>query len=263
MPIAVLALVYLLVACTSSVEHVEALARSSGFVRQVVSSARFEHVVYMNYIAPRTDTLHVYLEGDGSPWIHHKYIAAEPTSRKPLMLELMAYDSTSSAYVGRPCYLGQAQSPSCGAAIWTHARYSAQVVRSLAEVIDSLVKEGGFREVVLLGHSGGGTLAMLLAARLAKVTAVVTLAGNLDIDAWAAHHRYSPLRVSLNPAVQPPLHPSIWQLHLAGAQDQVVPPWMIRAIARRQHNARFRIVAGFDHSCCWWSIWRRILAKLP
>ncbi|MGH8502244.1 MAG: alpha/beta fold hydrolase [Gammaproteobacteria bacterium] len=222
----------------------------------------FNHIVYRHEGADPNGILHIYLEGDGSPWLYRRYIAADPTPHKPLMLKLMALDDHASVYVGRPCYLGMAQSPGCGTALWTGARYGGRVVSSLAQVINALARTGGFSGLMLFGHSGGGALAMLLAQRLDKVQAVVTLAGNLDTDAWTTYHRYAPLSESLNPAVQPLLSANIWQLHLAGSEDQVVPPWMIRTVAGRQPSARFRVLDGFDHSCCWHEIWSAVLAEL-
>ncbi len=64
---------------------------------------------------------------------------------------------------------------------------------------------------------------MLVAARMEQVRQVVTIAANLDIDAWAEHSGYSRLRGSLNPATQPPLPTHIQQIHLAGGRDLRVP----------------------------------------
>lgn len=258
-----LALMKLLSGCATLAEHIDAQAQSSGFVRSVVFSPEFKHIAYKNYSVGWARRLHVYLEGDGSPWVHQHYIAADPTPHNALMLELMAVDENPSVYVSRPCYLGLADSPGCGAALWTSARYGERVVASLAHVINALAEEENFSEVVLLGHSGGGTLAMLLAERLDNVRALVTVAANLDIDAWTSHHRYAPLVGSLNPALRPPLEATVWQLHLIGAEDDVVLPESIRSVARRQPNARFRVVEGFDHHCCWEEIWREVLTRLP
>ena len=38
---------------------------------------------------------------------------------------------------------------------------------------------------------------MLIAERLENVTAVVTIAANLDTDAWTEHHKYLPMSQSL------------------------------------------------------------------
>ena len=76
-----------------------------------------------------------------------------------------------------------------------------------------------YRNVVLIGYSGGGTIAWLMAARIPETTRVVTIAANLDIDEWTRIHDYSRLAGSLNPALAPALTPAIEQLHFVGGRD--------------------------------------------
>lgn len=182
----------------------------------------------------------------------------DPTPRDPLVLRLMAQDSAPSAYVGRPCYNGTAKDPGCGEAMWTSGRYSKTVVRSMTGVIRGLIDAHGFTEVKLIGHSGGGALAMLIAARIEEVSHVVTIAGNLDTDAWTTHHGYTRLYTSLNPAAQPDLSDRIMQWHLVGGRDGVVPPTIVKGFIRGQKNALGSEVQHFSHGCCWEAVWGNI-----
>ena len=116
------------------------------------------------------------------------------------------------------------------------------------------------RGLTLIGYSGGGVLAMLMAARMEEVGAVVTIAANLDIDAWADLNGYSRLEGSLNPATQPPLPARIRQIHLFGGRDRRVPPHLAQTVVARQGNARVVVVPDFDHTCCWERVWPEILA---
>ena len=102
------------------------------------------------------------------------------------MLELMSLDHAPSLYLGRPCYFGMARQPPCEPQYWTTLRFSESVVASMAAALKAAVGSMVEQGFVLIGHSGGGTLAMLLAQRLDRVQSVVTIAGNLDIEAWAA-----------------------------------------------------------------------------
>ena len=113
-----------------------------------------------------------------------------------------------------------------------------------------------------MGHSGGGALAMLLAYQLPDVTRVVTLAGNLDIEAWTQYHQYSPLYTSLNPGAQPLLRPEVNQWHLIGGVDRVIPAPLIKPVILRQPSARGFEFPGFGHGCCWESIWPDVLKAL-
>lgn len=218
----------------------------------VVRGERFLHRVEVNDAADKRE-LHVYIEGDGTPWVRRTRIAGDPTPREPLALRLMEQDRAFSAYVGRPCYWGLARSENCEPRLWTSARYSREVVDSMRAVIRGLLDEHGSRQLVLIGHSGGGTLAMLLAPRFEETTAVITIAANLDVDAWTSLHRYLPLHESLNPMELPPLPPRIRQMHLAGGKDDNVPPRLI---------ANAIVFPHFDHHCCWVREWPRILRGL-
>lgn len=202
--------------------------------------------------------LHVYIEGDGKPWRSPHQIALDPTPRNPLMLSLMALDDSPSIYLGRPCYFNT-NDTQCNAHWWTFARYSERVVNSMNAVIDTVKR--GAEHVVLIGHSGGGTLAMLMAARRDDVVTVVTLAGNLNVAAWTAHHNYSPLVDSLDPASQAPLPKSIKQIHYLGAKDHTILYSMLAPVAVLQHNARVVIMKRQDHSCCWHNKWANLLGS--
>ena len=87
----------------------------------------------------------------------------------------------------------------------------------MAEAITE-VRQPRHRSIVLIGHSGGGTLAVLLAPRIEDVSGVVSIAANLDIDAWADHHNYDRLTGSLNPNSQP-TDSAIPHEQMAGLRD--------------------------------------------
>jgi len=250
-----------LVGCGTPAERVDWLASRLGLVRETRVGQPFQHVVYRNRIHGG-DVLHVYIGGDGRPWARVDRIAEDPDSPRSVVLDLMALDARPSLYLGRPCYHGLAKRARCTPWHWTMGRYSSGVVESLASVLRERLDGGGYKRLVLIGHSGGGTLAMLLAARFAETETLVTLAGNLDIDAWAAWHGYSPLSGSLNPAHQPSLSSEIQQYHLAAGRDRAVPAALIGEMVSRLPHACFMLFEGFDHDCCWQRIWPAMLARI-
>ncbi|MEN8207337.1 MAG: alpha/beta hydrolase [Pseudomonadota bacterium] len=251
-----------LAACATPAERITSEATSYGFTSQVIEGSEFKHRIYRNNHQGRThgSTLHVYLEGDGAPWINHERVARDPTPRTPLMLRLMASDTAPSLYLGRPCYHGYSRTAPCSPGLWTDARYSEIVIASMTQVLDKLIEGGETESLVFFGHSGGGALAMLLAERFPGTRAVVTIAGNLDIDAWAGMHRYTKLHRSLNPANRKALNPRIHQLHLVGEDDTNITPQLIQEVESRQENSELVIVTGFDHTCCWQELWPEVLA---
>jgi dienelactone hydrolase len=120
-----------------------------------------------------------------------------------------------------------------------------------------MAQEADARQIILVGYSGGGTLAVLMGERLEHVAAVITVGANLDIDAWAQHHHYLPLAASLNPAASDRQH-SWTEIHLSGASDTVVPSATTSAYFKRYPAAQQWIYPEYDHVCCWVEQWRAV-----
>lgn len=250
-------LVLLLVSCAGPVQRQQEQAAQLGLVAAEQRGLMFDHVTWSR--AGTGPRLHVYLDGDGQAWRGARP-ARQPDTRRSLMLEAMALDPAPVLFVGRPCYHGLARRAPCQPLWWTHWRYAESVVASLAAVIE---RAAAGRELLLFGHSGGGSLAMLLAARLPRVVAVVTAAGNLDVAGWTQHHGYTALQ-GLDPASEPPLPAQIVQRHWVGLADAQVPASLTRRfLAARGQQAALREVADIDHACCWVQLWPQVLAELP
>ncbi len=213
--------------------------------------------------ALRRAVLFVFIDGDGSPWSRDgQEPASDPTPHTPLALELAAGTPASVLYVGRPCYFSVRSDAGCKPSVWTAERYSAGVVASLAAVVNGFVADHGIGRIVLIGYSGGGALAVLMAPHIPSTRAVVTIAADLDIDAWSAWHGYLPLDGSLNPALQAPLDPAIRQWHLVGGLDLNVPERVSRRYLDTVNPAHIWRFPSFDHGCCWVGQWPTLFARL-
>jgi len=217
---------------TPAYKHIDQQAESLGFKRSTTGTSKFRHVVYAPARSTSSDTVHIYIEGDGVAWRWRYFVKADPTPKRGLMLSLMGKDSGNTIYIGRPCYFGLVLDEQCNSDFWTFSRFSEKVVNSMVEAISNRTRD--YSNVVLIGHSGGGALALLIAERLQKTSAVVTVAGNIDIDAWVGHHRYTPLYGSLNPVKRSPLKASIRQLHLVGGKDKVIPAGLVKEWIKNQ-----------------------------
>ncbi len=246
------------VACASPSDRFAQRAASLGLAERRVHGEPFDHLVLRN-AKPAGRRLHVYLEGDGTPWLAG-LPAPDPTPRHPLALALMAQDPAASAYLGRPCYHGLAGGPACPDALWTSERYSETVLGSMAAATRRIVAAERVEEVVWFGYSGGGALAVLLASRVPQSVAVITVAANLDIDAWTDLHGDRRLVGSLNPARQPPLPDRLVQIHYAGGRDRLVPADIVRRGVTG--TGRLVVVPEFDHVCCWSTRWPQILGEV-
>jgi hypothetical protein len=250
-----------LAGCQTTADRIDRRAAEYGFNRTQVSGRGFDHVVYLSSRAERTTNLYfVFIDGDGRPVsVKAQAPNEDPTTRHPLALDLLEATAAPGAYVARPCY--ELMTAACEPSLWTSDRYSETVVASMVAVIESLQQQrpaGG--SLVLVGYSGGGVLAVLVAERLQHVAAVITLSANLDVAAWADIDGYTPLAHSLNPANSERTHP--WkELHLQGLEDTVVPPGTTERYFTRYPLAERRAFPNFDHSCCWLSAWPDIAAQ--
>ena len=248
----------LLASCTTPGQRFQGAAAALGLQATVTTPNALPLMVFRRDGSGPVQDLHVYLDGDGTPLDARGRPSRDPTTRKRLVLALLAADTTPSVLLGRPCYYLVAAA--CDPRLWTSARYGHEVLDALHAALVVLLAEYPRAHVTLIGYSGGGTLAMLLAPRLPRVTRVLTVAANLDVTAWARHHGHAPLTASLDPATAPALPATIAQFHWFGAEDDNVPAALMRASLARQPQGHVEVLAGHDHECCWAEIWPQLLA---
>jgi len=222
----------------------------------------FEHAVFYRSAPVNDGPLHIYIAGDGTPWHDGRWPAVDPTPREPVIVGLIALDPAPAIVLGRPCYHGLNKEPSCRPALWTGARYSKRVVASMVTAASRWMRATGHAEALLIGYSGGGSLATLMAAQMPGVRAVVTIAANLDTTAWTRHHGYLPLAGSLNPRADLAALDDIAQWHFFGGADRNVPPALADSVAGAVGDGAVRVLPGFDHRCCWRRAWPRLLAGI-
>jgi len=126
-------------------------------------------------------------------------------------------------------------------------------------VLRQYIEKLNYNKLVFIGHSGGGTIAMLLAKRFIETNTVVTIAGNLNPSAWTEYHNFTPLQDSLNPTDTLPLSTDIHQYHLAGLKDTIIPVSIIKNAVKHQTGAELVVIDDFSHNCCWEKIWPEVL----
>jgi hypothetical protein len=234
----------------------------AGFESEIQRGIDFDHRIFYRR-SQGAKTLAVFIDGDGSPWLDHgTRIAADPTPKHPLALDLAARTPGAVLYLARPCAFGTMHEASCQPEVWTSGRYSERVVLSMSTVLNRIVARDEFREVLLIGYSGGGALSVLMAPQVPATRAVLTVAANLDSEAWASWHRYLPLERSLNAALQPPLPQNIGEWHVVGAKDRNVPAEINGAYWARVAPSQVWTYSKADHACCWVALWPQIWQRL-
>lgn len=264
MLLSLLSILSALQGCATPAEKFNLTATEFGFTSQELDGMPYRHRLFLNPQARDANhiaELHVYLDGDGTPWQSGTRIADDPTPRNPLILEMMKIDRAPAILLGRPCYYGLSRSNACNESLWTSHRYSSEVVTSMQAALERWVSARKIKRLSLIGFSGGGALATLLAPRLERVATVITIAGNLDVRAWSQHHRYLEPTGSLNPMLDAHIPEQVRQIHMAGLKDRNVPARIIESFSASQRSALYLPYAEYDHACCWLDIWPEILKQ--
>ncbi|HFH3788663.1 alpha/beta hydrolase [Pseudomonas aeruginosa] len=250
----------LLAGCQSPREALQQLADAHGRQVEILPGQPFPLVMLAPQDTTKVTRLRIYLEGDGHAWATATQPSLDPTPHNLLVARLAVDDPTPNAYLARPCQFVMA--PACEPSLWTHQRFSQEVVTSLSQALDQLKQRYGNQAFELVGYSGGAALALLLAAQRKDVAQVQTLAGNLSPRLWAQMKGLSPLDGSLDPLGYRERLAAIPQRHLVGDADDVVPASLTKAYLEQLRPYTCSQVAlspATDHQQGWetaWETWR-------
>lgn len=261
-PVLAAALALLLASCGTAARRAEGpdMARTAGWRWEIVPSGAFDVAAA---VSPRPGgrILVIYLEGDGFAYVRARQPAQDPTPTDPVALRMALVDPSgaAAAWVARPCqYTLADRGRNCRTEFWTTARYAPEIVHSVSGVIDVLKRQSGAQDLVLVGYSGGGAVAALVAARRTDVVRVVSVAANLDLAYWTRRDGLTPLSGSLDPAREGVRLAAMPQIHFTGARDDTVGTDVAQSYLSTLPPgtpAQLVEVPGFTHACCWARDW--------
>ena len=239
------------------------IGASAGLVKTLVTAKPFVLTAY-HRIAKPGEALTVYIEGDGQAWLSRSQLAADPTPTDPIALRLAALDSSSNVvYLARPCHYTEPRlDPFCRPVYWSNKRFAGEVIAAMDQAVEQFRRHSRAREVHLVGYSGGGAVATLLAARRRDVASLRTVAGYLDHVTLNRHQRVSALTGSLNPIDFAPALATLPQRHFVGSDDRVVPPFIAEGFARRTPASpciRVTVIEDVAHAKGWVERWPDLL----
>lgn len=209
--------------------------------------------------------LQVYIEGDGQAWLTPSRPSDDPTPANPVALRMALADPAIGPvlYLGRPCqYVEGADRKGCSTDDWTTARFSSRAVAAVNQAIDQAKQRLGAVQTALYGYSGGGAMAVLVAAKRHDVVFLGTVAANLDHQTWTRIQKLTPLSGSLNAADVADSVRAIPQVHVLGGEDTAVPAGVQDAFLTKLGPgapAKRRVVPECGHACNWQDYWRSIL----
>lgn len=231
-----------------------------GFDKKLVQAGQF-HITTYQKITDSTKPYVFYIEGDGHAF-QNKRPTLDPTPNKLMMINLAASDPRENViYISRPCqYTPKDLNPACDdVSYWTSKRLSDETIDVIDNTIRKINNNKGFH---LVGFSGGGGVAVLVAARSPNVINIITIAGNLDTESFTAHHNVSPMKESLNPIDYAQQIKHIPQLHLSGRSDKIVPIFIAENYVNASGSQCVKQkIYDAQHIAGWEKLWPQILQE--
>ena len=242
--------------------HVAFLAQKHDFILTTFNTAQYDLFGAIKVRDPRR--LHVYIEGDGVAWIFRTRIASDPTPKPVTGFALAAADQSGASvvYLARPGHF--IQDGKTTRHEWTYQRYSLRVMATYHAILEQLSQQFPHADLSLLGYSGGGAIALMMAGQHDKIPGtltlkrVVTFAGMLDHHAWSAALKLTPLTLALNPPDFAASLSCIPQIHFVGEKDAIVPLSVTQSYMRslqRENQATVITVPEQNHWDNWDAFW--------
>jgi hypothetical protein len=247
-------------------EAANRLAVPSNMLKRQISADPFMITVFER-VYKEGEPATIYIEGDGVAWMTRTIPSLNPTPDYPVALHLATRDlSPNVIYVARPCQFSGliAENTPCPQTYWTDGRFSVTAMDAMNTVLDKLKAAHRLSGFNLVGYSGGGAVAALLAAKRKDVLSLRTVAGNLDHEVLNANHNVSPMSNSLNPRDFAKDIANIPQHHFIGAWDDVVDHSVydsFRSAMGDSHCVRMSVVDEVDHEKGWVNRWPSLLQQ--
>ncbi|MEI7606441.1 MAG: PHB depolymerase family esterase [Rhodospirillaceae bacterium] len=243
----------------------EQIASPAGLVRSEITTRMFLLTTFSR-ITDQTAPVAIYIEGDGFAWVSRTEPSTDPTPRNPVGLQLAARDTSPNViYLARPCQYSKGD-PSCAVTFWTDRRFSAEVVASMDEAITIAIHSLRNQSIHLVGYSGGGGIAALIAHRRQDVASLRTVAGNIDHRLFTRLHDVTAMTGSQNPVDIASQLASLPQVHFVGDDDTIVPIQVAESFVRAigdNRCATITRVANVTHGDGWPQVWDRVGLRLP
>lgn len=230
------------------------LAVKNNLVQKDINSDKFIFRTYGKF-TDVNKSIKIYIEGDGLAWIDRKTISTNPTPINPIALKFASRDNSPNIfYISRPCQYNLESNKACHKKYWTNRRFSAEVIDSFNEVIDSLKKEYNFKNIQLIGFSGGAAIVTLVASKRDDIIKITTIAGNLNHKLLHQIHNVSQIPESLNPINIAYKISNIPQVHYIGEKDKIITIDIVNSYieaSQSSKNIKAIVIKDATHTKGW------------
>ena len=237
----------------------DTVAQSGNLVQQKIATDDFLLTTYQRFDSTADNKqMVVYIEGDGMAWISRDQLSSNPTPVQPIALKLASIDTNDNVlYIARPCqYLWPQKMNRCSSRYWSDKRGSEEVISSINQAISIVKQKQNISSIRLIGYSGGGGIAALIADRRADVSEFVSVSGNLNYKLFTQTHNLSPMNGSIDPITIANQIGSIPQIHYVGADDKIIPKQIALSF-----SDKVKVISDVSHDN-WPDKWAQILRTI-
>jgi hypothetical protein len=243
----------------------DSLANTASMKRADITAGLFQLITYSrirNVNAPVT----IYVEGDVRGWVPLADPGLDATPDEELGLKLASTDpATNVVFIAQPCQFG-INDPACADPAWSNGLLAERIITGINRAIDHIVVVFPHPHINLVGYSGGGAVATVLAARRHDVVSLRTIAGNLDPDASNRYHAADPQDDFIAPMEVASRLALLPQEHFVGDKDYFVPPFLTENFIKAIGPSRCVHVTHIEnatHKTGWESFWEQHAGTLP
>jgi hypothetical protein len=257
---------FLMTSCASKLERVKRIAVPAGFKSKVIRTNTFSLQSFYRILEPGAP-ITIYIEGDGQAWLTRTQPSPNPTPTNPLVIRLATIDENENViYLARPCqYVNLRTEKLCSIPYWTQKRFSREIIIAINDAINIMATIAKTARIHLVGYSGGGAVAAMVAAKRNDIASIRTLAGYMDHVALNRKVNVSPLIGSLDPIKAAPRLQKTPQIHYSGSKDKRVPGWVLKNFRKAvgsKECVTLRYVNA-THEEGWEEVWQRVWSKIP
>ena len=102
----------------------DGIAGKAGFTKEYIKAGDFTLMTYQRFNR-RSDSINIYIEGDGRAWETKYRLSDDPTPSNPVALRLAVADPADNiAYIARPGQYPLSGIPECGSKYWSGFRFA-------------------------------------------------------------------------------------------------------------------------------------------
>ncbi|MDD4616692.1 MAG: alpha/beta hydrolase [Alphaproteobacteria bacterium] len=240
-------------------------AKGAPLRQQEITAGNFRLAIFSR-IVDTNQPVTVYVDGGMRDFAPSGPSGADATPDGIMTLRLAEADpSDNVVYIAHPCQFN-AQDAFCAEKPLPNARYAELYYTAMNRALNFALAKVQHTHLNLVGYSGGGAIAAIMAARRQDVESLRTIAGNLDPNGNGRLHGSAPKDDFIDPIKIAPKLALLPQEHYVSADDTFVPAELtdnfVKAIGL-SYCVKVTSVPDATHKTGWEEMWKAKADQIP